>query len=101
MTPSSDEPAAQAQAIMERVLALVSECRMVLGKLEHPPKAGESSSAEAERILYYTLMSALDTGLIKAMEDAVKVLHHTSQSLGPMSVEWLERQARALERGGE
>ena len=44
----------------------------------------------------YTLMSGLDAGLIKAMEDAVKVLRHASQPLGPMGAEWLERQARAM-----
>jgi len=44
---------------------------MVLQSLEHPPKTGESSSAEAERILYFTLMSAIDAGLIKTMEDAL------------------------------
>ena len=72
-----------------------------LGCLEHPPKPGESSSAEAERILYYTLMSAIDAGLIKTMEDALQVLRHASQPLGPMGAEWLERQARELEKGGE
>jgi hypothetical protein len=56
VTPEGDEPTAQAQAIMERVLGLVRECRMILHALEHPPKTGESSSAEAERILYFTLM---------------------------------------------
>jgi hypothetical protein len=101
MTPASDEPTAQAQASMERVLGLVSECRVVLRALEHPPKTGESSSAEAERILYFTLMSAIDAGLISTMEDALKVLRHASQPLGPMGAEWLERQARALEKGGE
>ena len=39
-------------------------------------------------------MSAIDAGLIKTMEDAVKVLRHASQPLGPMGAEWLERQAR-------
>ena len=92
MTPGSDAPTAQAHAIMERVLGPVRECRLVLGKLEHPPNSGESSSAEAERILYYTLMSALDVGLIKALEDALTVLRHASQPLGPMGNEWLERQ---------
>jgi hypothetical protein len=48
---------------MERGLGLVRECRLVLRALEHPPKPGESSSAEAERILYFTLMSAIDAGL--------------------------------------
>ena len=78
MTPSSDEPITKAHAIMERVLALVRECRMVLRAREHPPEPGESSAAEAEQILYFTLMSTLDAGLIKATEDAVKVLRHAS-----------------------
>ena len=39
-------------------------------------------SAEAERILYYTLMSAIDAGLVRAMDDAVKVLRHASSRLG-------------------
>jgi hypothetical protein len=82
--PASDEPTAQAQAIMERVLRLVTECRAVLRALEHPGEAGESSSAEAERILYFTLMSAIDAGLIRTMEDALQVLRHASQPLGPM-----------------
>jgi len=47
---------------MERVLALVTECRVVLRAPERPPKLGESSSVEAEQILYYTLMSAIDAG---------------------------------------
>src|SRR5215471_15288935 len=79
VTPS-EEPTAQAQAIMERVLGLVRECRVVLRALEHPPKTGESSSAEAERILYFTLMSAIDA----AHEDdggCPPVLRHASQPL--------------------
>jgi len=79
---------------MECVLRLVTECRAVLRALERPKEPGESSSAEAERILYFTLMSAIDAGLIKAMEDAVKVLRHASQPLGPMGAGCLERQAR-------
>ena len=96
MTPTSNEPTDQAQAIMERMLALVKECRVVLRALEQPAESGESSSAEAERILYHTLMSAIDAGLIKAMEDALKVLRHASQPLGPMGAEWLERQVAAV-----
>ena len=96
MTAGSDEPTAQAQAIMERVLRLVTECRSVLRALERPDEAGVSSSAEAERILYFTLMSAIDAGLIRTMEDTLRVLRQASQPLGPMGAEWLERQARAL-----
>jgi hypothetical protein len=85
---------------MERVLRLVTECRSVLRALEHAGEPGESPNAEAERILYFTLMSATDAGLIKTMEDALQVLRHASQPLGPMGAEWLERQARALEKRG-
>ena len=92
MTPENDEPTAQAQAIMERVLRLVRECRLVLRALERPTERGESSSAKAERILYFTLISAIDAGLLRTMEDALTVMRHASQPLGPMGAEWLERQ---------
>jgi hypothetical protein len=68
VTPASDEPTAQAQAIMERVLKLVTECRVVLRALERPGETGESPSSEAERILYFTLMSAIDAADAKAAE---------------------------------
>jgi hypothetical protein len=82
---------------MEHVLRLVTECRVVLRALEHPPTPG-ARSAEAERILYFTLMSATDDGLVRTMEDALHVLRHASQPLGTMGAEWLERHARALKR---
>ena len=49
VTPARDEPTAQAQGIMERVRALVRECRVVLRSLEHSPKPDECPRAEAER----------------------------------------------------
>jgi hypothetical protein len=100
MTPGSDEPTAQAQAIIDQMPRLVTKCRVVLRSLERP-QPDESSSAEAERILYFTLMSTIDAGLIKTLEDALRILRHASQPLGPMGAEWLERQVRALEKGGE
>src|SRR5262245_33076754 len=69
--PSSDEPTAQAQAIMERLLALVKDCRVVLPALERG-NPGESSSAEAERTLYFALMSAIGAGLIRTTEEALQ-----------------------------
>jgi len=91
----SDEPTDQAQAIMERVLRLVTDCRSVLGGLEHPGQPGESSSVEAERIPHFTLMSAIDAGLIRAMENALKVLRHAPAAWADRA-DWLEQQARAL-----
>ena len=71
MTDGIGEPTAQAQAIMERLLVLVKDCRVVLSALARPHEPDESSSTEAERILYFTLMSSIDAGLMKTMEDAV------------------------------
>ena len=70
--------------------------RTLRSRLERPIEPGESSSAEAERILYHTLMSAIGAGLIRTLEDALRVMRHASQPLRPMGAEWLERQARAL-----
>ena len=81
---------------MERVLRLVTECRSVLRALDHPSEPRESSSAEGERILYFTLMSAIEAGLFRTMEDTLRILRHASQPLGPMGSEWLERQAPFL-----
>jgi hypothetical protein len=44
----------------------------------------------------FALASALQTALVRAMEDALSVLRQASQPLGPMGAEWLERQARSL-----
>jgi hypothetical protein len=62
--------------------------------------ARESRSAEAERILYFTLMSAIDAGLIRTLEDTLEVMRHASQPLGPIGTEWLERQAASDGRKG-
>jgi hypothetical protein len=82
---------------MEQPLGMVRECRLILRALEHLPKTGESSSAAAERILYFTLMSAIDAGLIKTMEDALKVLRHASHRLGEWALR--AREAGAIAQG--
>jgi hypothetical protein len=61
--------------------------------ITHP---ATTTTRSCRRILYFTLMSAIDAGLIRTMEDALKVLRHASQPLGPMGAEWLARQARAM-----
>jgi hypothetical protein len=58
-------------AIIDRVLALVKECRLVLRALEHPGERGESQSAKAERIVYFRLLSAIDDGLIRILASLI------------------------------
>src|SRR5215510_3783985 len=54
-------------ALVERVFAMVGECGALLPKLERPRQPNESASAEAERILYFTLVSALEAALVRAI----------------------------------
>jgi len=84
VTPPSDEPDTQAHVLVERVFAMLCECRTLLPKLERPRQPNERPSAEAERILYSTLVSALENGLVRAMEDLVSVC--SLRDRGPVPV---------------
>jgi hypothetical protein len=53
-------------------------------------------SAQAERLLYFALVGALEAGLVRTAEGALTVLRQASQPLGPMGAEWLKRQERDL-----
>ena len=94
----SDEPAAQAHALLERLFALLHDCRALVPQLDPGGERQESASAEAERLLYFALVGALESGLVRTAEDALTVLRQASQPLGPMGAEWLKRQERGLER---
>jgi hypothetical protein len=61
-----------------------------------PGRFWVSTEAEAERLLYYSLVGALEAGLVRTAEDALTVLRQASQRLGPMGAEWLKRQERDL-----
>ena len=65
-------------------------------KLEAARTDPESMSAQAERLLYFALVGALEAGLVRTAEDALTVLRQASQPLGPMGAEWLKRQEREL-----
>ena len=58
----------------------------------------EPVSAQAERLLYYALVGALEAGLVRTAEDALTVLRQATQPLGPMGAEWLKRQERGLDQ---
>ena len=92
------DPKEQAHGFIDRLEALLEEVHTFGRQLERP-RPHESANAEAERILYFTLVSAIEAGLIRTMEDVLSVLRRASAPLGPMGAEWLARQERALKRG--
>ena len=52
--------------------------------------------SRGRRLLYYALTGAIEEGLVRTAEGALKVLRHASAPLGPMGAEWLRRQARGM-----
>jgi hypothetical protein len=75
------------------------ECRALVPQLEAAGPGPEPVSAEAERLLYYALVGALEAGLIRTAEDALTVLRQASAPLGPMGADWLAQQERRLDQG--
>jgi len=92
----SEEAAARAVALVERLFALLHECRALGPQREGAGTDPEPVSAQAERLLYYALVGALEAGLVRTAEDALTVLRQASQPLGPMGAEWLKRQEQDL-----
>jgi hypothetical protein len=92
----SVEPAARAVALVERLFALLHECRALVPQLEGAGPDPEPVSAQAERLLYYALVGAIEAGLVRTAEDALTVLRQASQPLGPMGAERLQRQEQDL-----
>jgi hypothetical protein len=96
----SHEPAAQAHALVERLFALLHDFRALVPQLEGAGLDPEPVSRQAERLLYYALVGAIEAGLVRTAEDALTVLRQASQPLGPMGAEWLKRQERICETPG-
>ena len=94
----SEEAAARAVALVERIFALLHECRALVPQLDGAGPEPESVSAQPERLLYYARVGAIQAGLVRTAEDTLTVLRQASQPLGPMGAEWLERQARGLDQ---
>jgi hypothetical protein len=80
---------------VERLFTLLRDCRAAVPQLEAGGES-ESMSVQAERLLYYALVGAIEAGLVRTAEDALTVLRQASQPLGPMGAEWLRRQERDL-----
>ena len=69
-TNPSEEPAAQAHALLEWLFALLRDCRAAVPQLEAASTDPEPPSAQAERLLYFALVGALEAGLVRTAEDA-------------------------------
>jgi hypothetical protein len=95
---ADQDPEAQAHALIDRIAAILNEAHELGRQLQTPRQPNESSSAEAQRVLYFALASAIEGGLVRTMEDVLSVLRQASQPLGLIGAEWLERQERALKR---
>jgi hypothetical protein len=93
----SEETAARAVALVERLFALLHECRALVPQFEAASTDPEPVSAQAERLPYYALVGALEAGLVRTAEDILRVLRQASQPLGPMGAEWLAQQERRLD----
>jgi hypothetical protein len=95
----SEEPATRAVALVERLFALLHECRALVPPSLRPAGTDpEPVSAQAERLLYYALVGALEAGLVRTAEDALTVLRQASQPLGPMGADWFAQQERRLDQ---
>jgi hypothetical protein len=55
--------------LLERLFALLRDCRDVVPQLEAAPTDPEPVSAQAGRLLYYALVGALEASLVRTAED--------------------------------
>jgi hypothetical protein len=94
----SEEPVARTAALVERLFALLHECRALVPQLEVAHSDPEPVSAQAERLLYFGLVGAIEVALVRMAEDALTVLRQASQPLGPMGAEWLAQRERRLDQ---
>jgi hypothetical protein len=81
---------------VERLFALLHDSRAVVSQRETARTDPEPVNAQAERLLYFALVGALEAGLVRMAEDALTALRQASQPLGPMGAEWLAQQERRL-----
>ena len=97
MSARDDIPEEKASVLIERVFRLLGECRTVICELEQLQPTAERS-AQAKRDVYTVLLGLLEAGLVRTMDEAIDMLEHAGQPLGPRGEEWLRRQEQTLEK---
>ena len=97
-TNPSDEPAAHAHALLERLFTLLHDCGAVVLQLEAARTDQEPVSAQAERLLDCAWVGAIEAGLVRTAKDALTVLRQGSQPLRAMGAEWLAQPERRLDQ---
>jgi hypothetical protein len=70
----SDETATRAVALVERLFVLLHDCRALVPQLEAARTDAEPVSAQAEQLLYFALVGAMEEGLVRTAENALTVL---------------------------
>ena len=60
-------PEARADALVRGLFEMLHECRTLLPMLADPPASQESTSARAERLVYFALLGALEAGLVRTV----------------------------------
>lgn len=88
----SDDPAAHAHALVSSSCTTARHSWSSAKRRSPGPAREESKSVEAERLLYFGLVGAIEAGLVRTAEDVLTVLRQASQPLGPMGQEWLKQQ---------
>ena len=97
---SDDDPEAATKALLDRLAAILNEAHELVRQLDLPRQPNPSPRVEAERVLYFTLISARVAGLIQTMEGVVKVLRRARRPVGLTGEEWLAQQERAFRGDG-
>jgi hypothetical protein len=67
-------------------------------ELEPGHERQESPSAEAERLLYFGLVGAIEEGLVETAQHVLTVLRQAHAPLGPMGEEWLRAPEGGLDQ---
>jgi hypothetical protein len=100
-TPSDAGYAGTQPALVERLFALLHDSRAVVPQLAVAGTEPELVSAQAERLLCFALVGAIEAGLVRTAEDTLIVLRQASQPLGRWARRGRSGRSRISEHPGQ